>query len=62
MKRNYQMIYNMMTSESLLLLKFVTHFFSWKGVGWGGQAQVFLGREKGKGDGFTRHAMRFLQL
>lgn len=37
------MIYNMMTSESLLLLKFVTHFFSWKGVGWGGQAPVFLG-------------------
>lgn len=37
------MIYNMMTSESLLLLKFVTHFFSWKGVGWGGQAQVFWG-------------------
>lgn len=58
------MIYNMMTSESLLLLKFVTHFFSWKGVGWGGQAPVFFwgGGEKGKGDGFTRHAMRFLQL
>lgn len=57
------MIYNMMTSESLLLLKFVTHFFSWKGVGWGGQAPVFLGGgEKRNGDGFTRHAMRFLQL
>lgn len=53
------MIYNMMTSESLLLLKFVSHFFSWNGGG--GTGTSLLGGE-GEGDGFTRHVMHFLQL
>lgn len=58
------MIYNMMTSESLLLLKFVTHFSLGRGLGGGARHQFFFGGggEKRNGDGFTRHAMRFLQL
>lgn len=37
------MIYNMMTSESLLLLKFVTHFSLGRGLGGGARHKFFLG-------------------
>lgn len=37
------MIYNMMTSESLLLLKFVTHFSLGRGLGGGARHQFFFG-------------------
>lgn len=36
------MIYNMMTSESLLLLKFVTHFSLGRGLGGGARHQFFF--------------------